>query len=714
MTNCPTRIALLACAGLATTILGAGWPLPANAQAAAQVPAAPETGPHEPAHATDPAEGRDIVVVGHPPTNFGLLAATASITGDTLVAETRGQIGEILNALPGVASTSFSPGASRPVLRGFSGDRVAVLTDGIGSLDASNVSVDHAVVFDALTVDHIDVFHGPSVLLFGGNAIGGAVNALDKRIPRRVPERLTATAIGSYGTAAKERALSAAIDAPLGDRFVAHLDGSWRKSDDLRSGGHVYSRQLRAAMLDGADQLRADGDFQAATELAAEADRTGRIPNSAARTSTFGGGLAFIDAGGSLGLSYQRYDSRYGVPDRPATDGGEAEPPVSIDLVQDRFDLRGELVLGGFIDRLQLRGAYADYHHAENEGDAVGTTFKGEGLEARADVVQAEGGGWRGRSGIQYLWRTLDVIGDEAVVPAYEIERVGVFTLQTLDLGAGFTIDGSGRYDSSHVQSRVAGFSKSFDLWSGALGASWKSPDGLGLGLNFVHGERAPSPEELLSDGVHVATQAYEIGDDTLGVERSNGFEAYVRYQTPKWDISLTGYRTTFQGYIAPLSDGTIQDGQPVYRYTGVGARFHGFEAAASAEAAAWSGGSLRIDAAADFTRAQLHDRGPVPRIPPLRIRGGGVIELGDLHVRGEVEWNAAQRRVGAQEIPTGSFTLVNLNVDWHPTGPEGPLTLMLAADNLLDVTGRRSASFTRDFVPISGRDVRLTAKLTF
>ena len=150
-----------------------------------------------PAHGPSPQDsGNDIVVVGHPPTDFGLLAATASIGGDNLVAANRAQIGDILEGLPGVASTSFAPGASRPVLRGFSGDRIRVMTDGLGSLDASNVSVDHAVVFDALTVDHIDVFHGPSVLLYGGNAIGGAINAIDTRIPRSVPDRITATGIG--------------------------------------------------------------------------------------------------------------------------------------------------------------------------------------------------------------------------------------------------------------------------------------------------------------------------------------------------------------------------------------------------------------------------------------------------------------------------------------------------------------------------------------
>lgn len=719
-----SRFALLACASVLSSAT-AFAPAIVHAQTAS-TPASPrnEKAAHTPAHADDDA-GKDIIVVGHPPTDYGLLAATASVSGDTLVAQTRGQIGEILNSLPGVSSTSFSPGASRPVLRGFSGDRVSVLTDGIGSLDASNVSVDHAVVFDALTVDHIDVFHGPSVLLFGGNAIGGAVNAIDKRIPRQVPDRITATGIGSYATAADERAVSGAIDAPLGDRFVAHVDASWRKADDLRVGGNVYSRALRGDMLHAAEHLREDGETEEAAELETEAGRSGRLPNSAARTTTIGAGLAFIDAGGSLGISYQHYDTTYGAPERPDTGHGHEEEgaegghdhgegPVTIGLKQDRFDLRGELKLSGFLDSVQVRGAYADYQHTEFEGDEVGTVFEGEGIETRLDLVQANHGGWRGRSGVQYLWRSLTVTGPEAVVPDYEIDRIGFFTLQSLDIGSGFTFDASGRYDSSHVQSRGADFDKSFDLWSGAVGASWKSGTGINIGANFVHGERAPSPEELLSDGIHVATQSYELGDRTLGKEKSNGFEAYVRYNTPTVDFSLTGYLTDFDNYITPLATGDEQDGQPVYQYTGVEARFKGFEAAGSFQAVAWDNGELRFDGAADYTHAQIKGYGPVPRIPPLRLRGGSAVTFGDVRLRGEVEWNAKQDRVGQYENPTSSFTLVNLSADWHPMGDNGPVTLMLSADNLFDVVGRRSASFTSDFVPIAGRDVRLTAKFTY
>ena len=178
---------------------------------------------------------KEIIVTAPYLERLDILAGTSAVSGEILAEKTRAQLGDILTSLPGVSATSFSPGASRPVLRGYQGNRVAVLTDGIGNIDVSNTSADHAVTIDTLTVERIEVLRGPAVLLFGGQAVGGAVNALDKRIPRSVPdEPVHIDALAGYGSAAEDWSAGASIDVPLTDRVVVHLDGSYRNSDDLR------------------------------------------------------------------------------------------------------------------------------------------------------------------------------------------------------------------------------------------------------------------------------------------------------------------------------------------------------------------------------------------------------------------------------------------------------------------------------------------------
>jgi iron complex outermembrane recepter protein len=169
---------------------------PANAQQAQDNSASRE------AQDDDFHTDKEIVVTAPYVERLDILSGTSALSGENLAAEAQGQIGDILTSLPGVSATSFSPGASRPVLRGFQGNRVAVLTDGIGNIDASNTSADHAVTIDALTTERIEVLRGPAVLLFGGQAVGGAVNVIDKRIPRSVPtEAVHIDALLGYSTA---------------------------------------------------------------------------------------------------------------------------------------------------------------------------------------------------------------------------------------------------------------------------------------------------------------------------------------------------------------------------------------------------------------------------------------------------------------------------------------------------------------------------------
>ncbi|HEY0327106.1 MAG TPA: TonB-dependent receptor plug domain-containing protein, partial [Allosphingosinicella sp.] len=204
----------------------------------------------EPADHVHEEIGAQIVVTAPFVSNLNILAGTSALTGNDLAREIRPQLGDTLARLPGVSATSFSPGSSRPVLRGFQGERVRVLVDGIGSIDVSNTSADHAVTIDPITAERIEVLHGPAVLLFGSQAIGGAVNIFDRRIPRTVPDDVVhIDGLASYGSAANERSVGAGVDFALGGGVVGHVDGSYRRTDDLNVGGFVLSPGLRAEQL---------------------------------------------------------------------------------------------------------------------------------------------------------------------------------------------------------------------------------------------------------------------------------------------------------------------------------------------------------------------------------------------------------------------------------------------------------------------------------
>ena len=705
---------------LASTVLAAS---PAIAQ-----PAETEEQPIQDRDHVHQEADEDIIVTAPFVRDLNILAGTSVLSGTDLVRDMRPQLGDTLARLPGVSATSFSPGASRPVLRGFQGERVRVLVDGIGSIDVSNTSADHAVTIDPLTAHRIEVLHGPAALLFGSQAIGGAVNVFDRRIPRRAPpdETVHVDAVGAYGSAANERSAGLGVDFPFADgALVFHLDGSYRNSDDLRIGGFVLSPGARARQLEIAEEEEAEGHAEEAQEAREFAALRGRLPNSHTETETVGAGLALIRDSGNLGFSVSYYGSRYGVPARPGgghhgeeeegEEGHAEDVDVSIDLEQIRADLRGEITVGGgLIDRIRIRGGFADYQHTEFEGEEVGTVFRTEGMEGRLELVQADRGGWRGATGAQFFTRSLAAIGEEAFVPPNDSEQIGLFTLQELELGA-VELEGAARFERSHVTASTIGFDRSFDALSVAVGASYALAPRIRTGLNLSRAERAPSPEELLSDGPHIATQSFELGDPDLTTERSLGAELYVRADRPGYNLTASIFYSRFDDYIFQAATGEVEDELPVFQYRQQDATYWGFELGASATLTRMGGFRIVADTVADYVRATIADGdGPAPRIPPLRVLAGLEAQSSGLDGRVEVEKVFAQNRTAEFEEPTEGFTLVNVSLAWRPWGRRNPSSIVLSANNIFDVDARRHASFTREFAPLAGRDLRVSARLSF
>ncbi|API60020.1 TonB-dependent receptor [Tardibacter chloracetimidivorans] len=649
------------------------------------------------------------------------LTPVSVLTRETLAREMRSTIGETLARQPGVSATSFGPNASRPILRGFQGERVRVLTDGIGAFDVSNTSVDHAVAINPLLAERIEVVRGPSALLFGSSAIGGVVNVLDARIPRVVPDEVVhVEAIGSYGSAADERTASGAVDLPVGDKLVLHADGSYSKSGDLDTGGYILSPALRAEAL-------ASGD----PEIEELADLKGKLPNSASRTWTAGAGASLITDGGNLGVSVSRYDSLYGVPNRYSVEPeghdheeeGEEEHHehgnVRIDMRQTRVDVRGEVRMGGFLDSLRVRAGFADYRHDElEETGEIGTTFRAEGWEGRAELVQADRGGWKGALGAQLMLRSMSIVGEEKFLPRNETQQYGLFTVQDYQSGplkveAGARIERSSLSAAADADIGNPDLERRFTTFSGSAGASYAVLPQWRLGVNISRSARAPSAEELFANGPHAGTQSFEVGDPSLKSERSWGAELFVRHQGENASLELSAFKSWFSNYIDQIATGAVEDELPVYQYVQGRARYWGVEAQGSATLASLGDWALSADALADYVRATLSDVGPAPRIPPLRLLGGLELKQGDVWaLRGEVEHATRQDRVAANETPTAAYTLANLAVQWMPLGDR--ITLTVAANNLFDVAARRHASFLKDHAPLAGRDIRLSVRTRF
>ena len=677
--------------------------------------------------------GPDIIVTApFERERFSLPTAVGVLEGDALTRNTRATIGETLAQQPGVTATFFGPNASRPILRGLDGERVRILTDGIGSFDVSNTSVDHAVAINPLTADRVEIIRGPAALLYGSGAIGGVVNVTDRRIVREIPEEFAhIDALGSLGSNADERSIAGSVDVPLGrSGLVAHADGSFLETGDYRAGGYLFSRALREAAA-------AEGG-----EAAEKAESRGRVENTSARTWQVAGGLSWIGEKGNMGVSVSRMESNYGIPntlelghddDHDDDHGGDhsgdhsgdhdddhdheghSHEDIRLNLKQTRVDARAELQMFGAFEKLAFRFGWADYRHDEIEDTGeIGTSFFNNALEARAELVQRERNGWKGASGIQILSRRFEAVGEEAYIPLNQTDQVGLFTVQTFDLER-VTLELGGRYEHTDVRSAPLGVSRSFDAFSGSAGFSVPLGNTFRFAASAAYTERAPAAEELFANGAHAATRTFEIGDVNLDKERSFGVEALVRGRGEGWRLELSGFFNRFNNFIFLNPTGAEEDELPVFVYEQAGARYWGFEAEGAVTV--FRAGETRFDLTAlvDYVQADiLGGGGPAPRIPPLRFIGGVEANGGAFGGRVELEHVTRQDRVADFETETPAYTLVNASVAWRPFGSNNPTTIIASVNNIFDVEARRHASFLKDFAPLPGRDARLTARFTF
>ncbi|MCW2387078.1 iron complex outermembrane receptor protein [Sphingobium sp. B11D3B] len=701
------------------------------APALAQRQPPPDTGE---AHGHDDRPENIVVTAIIPRSHIDVLGGTSVLTGEELARDIRPSLGETLARQPGVSSTSFGPGASRPILRGFSGDRIRLLTDGIGSFDASATSVDHAVAINPLLADRIEVLHGPAALLYGSSAVGGVVNVIDTRIPTHLPEGgFDLAATGTFGSAAREKSLAGKTDIALGGGFVFHADGSWIETGDLRSGGYVLGTEPRAEALESDE-----------ADIRNLAGLRGRIPNSAIEGWSYTGGLNYIDSGGSLGFSVGRSQFTYGLPiryvthedheDEGAIEGGEGEhehgaEEVKIQMKQTRADLRAQVnVGGGLLDQIRLRAGWADYEHAEMslDGQDIHTRFFTQGLETRLDLVQARRGGWEGAIGGQMLLRKSHIEGEEKFLPAIDSETWGLFTLQALDLGK-VRLEAGARFEHNRIEAAQDSdlgspdYRRNFDTVSGSLGASYAIATDWRVGVNLSRVERAPTADELFARGNHAGTQAFELGNPNFGTERGWGVEGTLHGRGQDFHLTVSGFYNKFDRFIydSIVDDSACLEASgatslefPCFAYLQSGAEYYGAEIQADWTAATFGRTELRLDGLADFTRATLDSGEPVPRIPPLRLLGGATLDAGEWSVRGEIEQAFKQDRVSARETVTPAYTFVNAGLTWKPAIANQQVSFSLQANNIFDVEARRHASLLKDYAPLAGRDIRLTVSL--
>ncbi|HUF72660.1 MAG TPA: TonB-dependent receptor [Gammaproteobacteria bacterium] len=628
-----------------------------------------------------------------------LAQSVTVIGGEALDRIRAANLGETLAGELGVSASYFGAGASRPIIRGLAGPRVRMMEDGIDSLDVSTVSDDHAVSIDPVAAEQIEIFRGPTTLLYGSGAVGGVINTVTNRIPEGAPaDGFDGTVEVRGDTVADDRTLSLALDGG-GDRVAWHVDALTRETGNYEIPGFAEEEEEHEEIF-------------------------GILENSNIEADSVAGGLSWLGDSAFFGVSLGTFDTNYGLPghhehhdeEEPGAEE-EEELPVRLDLEQTRYDIKGGwLGLDGPIEAINLRLGVVDYEHLELEGSEVGTRFDNDAWEARLEFLLSDLGQWRGAFGLQHTEREFSAIGEEAFVPPVDTSSLGLFLIEQreterwqLSLGARLESqehDPSGGLPRADDSAASVSFAAIRDLGNG-----------FSLAMNLANAERLPVADELYANGPHLATGNIEIGDPALGSETSRHLDFGIRKTEGDLTWTVTTFVTDYDDYIYLRDTGVIDPDEelPVFAFSQANADFVGVEAELFMPIANLGNGEIDLRLFGDLVRAELASGERLPRIPPRRF--GARLQYHDERLVAGIEATRHDRqdKTATYETPTPGYTM--LNADLRLTVGDtmaATYEIFLRGTNLLDEDARRHTSFLKDIAPLPGRNYALGFRVSF
>lgn len=633
----------------------------------------------------------------------------AVMNADQLVSQGRATLGETIEHMPGVRGSSFGAGASRPVIRGMDGARVKVLSDGIDVLDASTLSADHAVTTEPLLLQQIEVLKGPATLLYGGGAVGGVVNLVDRKIPTQLPEQGHEVQLGWQGnTVAKESTFMAGTTLGLGS-LALRAEGLKRNADAYRLAGHE----------DGSRSRRQTGSYND-TDIASlgmswisdtgytglaytrQANVYGLLAHEHGHCHTHGHGASLHWHCGSHGHGHGHDhgdDHDHGIP--------------YIDMLQKRWDFRSEYSdpLAGF-SHFKLRVGHSDYQHEEIEGGSVGTRFDSRSTDARLELTHEPLWGWRGVLGGQSLRRDFKAAGEEAYVPRTLTRNHALFVLEEYqqddwryELGLRHEwqdIDvKSGQKDRSHYGTSVS------------LGTVWQFRPDYQLTASVSRSQRLPVAEELYAFGPHAASRTIEVGNDRLKKETSHNLDLGIAKTLGQVTFDLSVFQNRINDYIHAADTGERPGSDyRVIEYRQQDAVFRGAEAQVNYHFS----DRLTAGVYGDHVRGKLRNgKGNVARIPAdrlgLRVQHAFTDQLdGSLNLFRVMR----QAHIADHETKTTGYNMLNASLTYTGQHQATGYTLYLRGDNLLNVKAREHTSFIKDQVQLPGRNLTAGVRVSF
>lgn len=603
-------------------------------------------------------------------------------------------LSETISRIPGVEMRSNGVSTTRPVIRGLDGYRVQLRLDGNIMQDVSATYSDHAVTMNSDNAIEIDIVKGPEALQYGSNMVGGIVNVIKNIIPNSMPNKLNGVISMSGDLAAPGGGLGIQTNIPIESQSL---------SVGLDLNGRYHLDQITPI---------------------------GTIKNTYNQNTDNTIGLTKFTKWGYIGGSFNSFLSNYGV---APNDKGHLEG-VDIELEKYSFNVRSEIYPKiNKISRFKIDYNYANYFHLELESQVpriIGMEF-GQTNHSLNFTGSNNALGFfdEGIFGIDYTY--TDYLVNGAGTPHSESYDIGAFLVQEIGFNK-FNLKIGSRFDYANRNPKVRKISdligklesKNYYALSGSISSTIMLSEQQTFSFSSARTFRPPSLDELFSEGPHLASYSFDIGNTNLKAERAWTSEINYEFMSSRIMVFASLFRNYFDSYNFFMNTNQASNRYPdlyYYQVKGVEAEMMGFEgelyfSIANKHSIKSSFSFIK----SDFREDENSSFKPIPFTPPLKISTEYIFNFTNGNSGVIYTFSDKQDRVGEFETITESYNKLDFYIQYNLINKKNLLkastlsTLSINVQNIFDTEYYNHLSRIKDLMPEMGRRFMISYKIYY
>ena len=683
------------------------------------------------------------------------------VDGDDVATGGIQSLGETVDELLGVHAADFGAAVGQPVVRGMSGSRVRVLENGVVVRDVAALGPDHINDVNLLNTQQIEVVKGPSSLLYANGGAGGVINVVDNSIATTDFTKRTISVGAETQSVNNGEAKNFSYE-----NNVSGFNVTFAASDSLFENYELPGGALYPEEHHDEDHSDSEGDE--------EHDEASLkfLENSDVENTYTKFGVSRTGDWGYVGFSYSDNEGVMGVPFHVEAHGehdddhAESEDEhdehegerIFSQIDSNKFDIKGSFNTNGYslvnkVDFSFRDSSYShleghaeeeghDEDHSESEEDGHGheepTLFETDATEfglifdvGSDDVTR--------KVVVNIAEQDSSIIGEEAFMQPVSTEETTMGYFVARDFGSyrldyGFRYDDISRsgsvahHDEDHAEDEegeLEYYNQNLNTLSYALNFDQDFSENLSVNLGLSSFERAPDVVELFMNGPHLATGRFEMGNPNLDTETSNNVDITFNYQKDNMYATFAYYQNSVSNYIYLKdeehdedhhdSEGEEEHGGLMHaEFVQEDASLEGyeFEVGSTHQLA---NGTLDLSFGRDVVEGTLDAGGFIPRMAPSRNFYSASYSESDYTFSAVLKDVADHDNVAEEnETMTEGYKMLNLKLVKDYQIGKANLRVAAFANNALDQVARNSTSFVKDAVPLPGRNVGLSIRLTY